>query len=137
MNKAYVYPVKVLIGDTNIEMNVYWLNFLKWFGQAREIFIFQGVPEIMDILMSGVKMVTYETNFKHLKEAHLLDDIIVRITVGEIRPASARLDAEFILAKTDEILARGWQRIVFTDMSNKPIRIPDPIKAFAKEYLKS
>jgi hypothetical protein len=69
----------VTIGDTNMEKNVYWVNYCKWIGHTRGLFLMSLVPgrNIREFLeQRRVGLLTCDVSMKFLKPAYFGDAII-------------------------------------------------------------
>lgn len=132
--KKFGYPVFVSIGDTNMEGNVYWVNYFAWLGKAREVFLISIFPDFLKILASGYNIVTHETNIKHIASAFFTEEIILEISMGEVRSTSAKMFVKF-QKKTGEKIAEGWQTLVFVDKQGDPAFIPAELKEAVLKYV--
>jgi len=133
--QKFKYPVFVGIGDTNMEQNVYWTNYFKWFGIAREIFLMSIFPDFLKLFSSGARIITHETNIKHISSAFFADEVILELWMTELRKTSAKMMVNFIRKSTDEKIAEGWQILVFADSQGKPALIPPELKEAILKYV--
>lgn len=132
--RCFEYPVVVLIGDTNMAGTVYWVNFFKWLGQAREAFIVTIVPNLKEAFAEGLRIVTVETQLTHMRPAFFLDELVIRIRMEDVQRASAVFQAVFVSRTTGDLFAQARQRIAFTSARGKPIRMPEVVRTAALEY---
>lgn len=143
MPKVLSYETRVTIGDTNVMGNVYWVNFCKIFGIARELFLFGLLPpnsNPIEILSSlGVVIETVDVNMRFLKSAFLGDDLVANITTKNFGACSVEVCCEIIQKGVTDLqqslIAVGSQRLVFVDSSTGEItKIPETLKIAALEY---
>ncbi|MDO8669631.1 MAG: hotdog domain-containing protein [Candidatus Buchananbacteria bacterium] len=143
MSKVLSYETRITIGDTNVMGNVYWVNFCKMFGVARELFLFALLPKGLkptDVLSSlGVVIETADVNMKFLQSAFLGDNLVTNITTRNFGQCSVEVCCEIINQDVadpkDSLLAIGSQRLVFIDTSTGKIaKIPEGLKVAALEY---
>lgn len=142
MNKVFQYFVVVTIGDTNMEGPVYWINYLKWFGQARELFMLHFMEPLIPKDMStpeffakaDIKIITLnaQMDFKH--PAQFGDELAIRIQSRNFHESRVEVVCEIVNMSTNQVVATGVQGLAFKNMADKIIRMPDEIRALAKEY---
>lgn len=135
MGEKFRYQEFVGIGETNMEGNVYWARYFDWFGKAREVFLLSLVPNFVELFSSGLRIVTHETSIKHISSAFFTEEIILELSIGEIKNASAKIMVDFIKKASGEKIAEGWQTIVFADAQGKIMPIPSNIKEAGLKYL--
>ncbi|MFW5804547.1 MAG: acyl-CoA thioesterase [bacterium] len=137
--RIFEHDITVTIGSTNMEGNVYWVEFLRWFGEARELFLINLLPDIHmpDYLMEReVAIVTCNINTNFIRSAYFTDQVNIKVYAEKVENCSAVLGFEITNKKTGEILAKGNQKIAFINISNqRPVRIPKELKESVKEYL--
>jgi len=142
MNKVYQHIVKVTIGDTNMEGPVYWLNYLKWFGQARELFMLHFMEPLIPKELSapeffqkiGVKIITLNAQMEFKHPAQFGDELAVNIQSRNFHESRVEVVCEIINLRNGQIMATGTQGLAFKNLADKIIRMPDEIRALAKEY---
>lgn len=134
-NVPFTYRTMVFLGDTNAEGNVYWTNYYKWFGQAREVFLASFVPSIKDLLASGLLLVTVETSIKHFQSLFLFDQVRLDVMISDITRVSLRLKVDFYKEDTASLVAQGWQKIACTNPQGKIDNLPEEIVVPAKQFL--
>jgi acyl-CoA thioesterase FadM len=135
-NESFYYETIATIGDTNLEGNVYWTKFYDWMGKARELLLMKAFPNILDIFKSGIKLITYQTNIKHLKSLYFTDKIKIVIKISDIQNAKLTLSFDFINIFTKELVAKGIQTYIFSNENNKIIKLPDFVIQRLMEILK-
>lgn len=132
--QKFKYVLVVSIGDTNMEGNVYWTNYFEWFGKAREAFLISVFPEFLKMFSSGARLLTHETNIRHISSAFFTEEIVLEISVGEMRKTSAKVLVDFIKKSTGEKIAEGWQTIVFANAEGRPAPIPSELREAVLKY---
>ena len=68
MAKVYEYRTTVTIGDTNLLQNMYFHNFFKLQGIARELWVKDCVKDGISDLHKGMVLITREAKFINAKE---------------------------------------------------------------------
>lgn len=134
MNKIFEYKTTVTIGDTNVLQNMYFLNFFKLQGIARELWVKKHVKNGFTDLKNGLQLITKDARCNFNKDFYLYDDITVKLNFTKIGKTNTRLNFQFYNTKTKELHAAGSQTIVFADVQHKVIKIPDNWKAAINNY---
>ena len=129
--REFVVRKRVYLTDTNAEGNVYFARYFDWQGQAREDFLRQAVPDHMEILRSGTKLITVHAWLKYEHESYVFDEISVHIRTVSLKKMSMELEFTYINEATGKIIAIGGQKLAFEDASGNLITVPASIRAGA------
>ncbi|MFL6232732.1 MAG: acyl-CoA thioesterase [Thermoanaerobaculia bacterium] len=135
--KAYEYRHLVGFEETNLVGNVYYVNHLRWQGRAREMFLREHAPEILEELARGLALATVRCSCDYLAELEAFDEIAIRMRLGGIVQNRITLLFEYWRLKEEgeELVARGEQ--VVACMRREGGRaVPAPIPAGLREALK-
>lgn len=134
--EKFEYRVVVSLGDTNLEGNAYWTHYFEWIGKARESFLMSICPDFMTaVFAAGIRIMTHQTDVKHISSAFFPEKVILEVRVGEIKKTSTKLLFDFVKEATHEKIAEAWQVLVFANSEGKPIPIPPEIKEAGLKYL--
>ncbi len=125
--KWYQHHHLVTFGDTNIVGNVYFANYFHWQGACREALMAETYPEFADDLRRGFGLVTEFAHMDFLQEARLFDQVIVRMTIGDLSRTRIEFEFEFTRQKDDTLLARGKQAVVWVNQQHRPSLMPDKL----------
>jgi len=131
--KKFEVPKLVSLHHTNTKGETYPTVYLEWLGEAREEFIMDIDPDFIEQFQHGMRTLTHDTYLRHYKSIFFPDTVTIEIQVGKIRLSSARLLFAFV--KDGEVIAEGWQTLVFANDKGKPIRIPLNIIRPGLKYL--
>lgn len=134
-NDEFVFEKVVYLTDTNAEGNVYFARFFEWQGMAREEFLRQNVPDHMEILGSGVRLITANAWMTYQSECRLFDVVKIKINTASLKPASLELVFTFLKKGTDEPIGRGGERLTFASKDGQLIQIPKSIRENAERFL--
>lgn len=142
MSRTFEHAMIVTIRMTNMEGNVYWLQFLEMFGDARELFLLEflkpiipdGVTMPQFLVSQNLSIGTSSVDMKFKHPAFYGDELVIRINVGEIQLASCELKCEVVRMKDDTLIAIGTMHLVFENLEGKVVRIPEVIKTLGREY---
>lgn len=135
--KEFIFEKTIYLADANIYGNVYFSRYFDWQGMAREEFLKQVLPDYDSFFKSGIKLITKSASVEYIHEVgvNALEIVIISVTIGEVKRASFELIFTYKGKKTNQIIARGKQRVFLVNADNKIIPIPKPLKEGAREYL--
>ena len=133
--KVFIFEKTVYLTDTNAEGNTYFSRYFDWQGMAREEFVRTNVPGLVAILQSGVKMITVEAYLHFIQETFLYDEILIDVKTSNIKKASLDLIFTYTSKKTNQLIAKGRQKLAFADATGKLIPIPEEIRKNAMYFL--
>lgn len=135
-DKAFVYEKQVYLSDTNAVGNTYFAKYFEWQGIVRESFFFKCLfPDPAAFAKSGIKLITAEAHMKYKHETVLLDKVVIKLTMGKVRRASAELLFTFRDKNTNKLIGEGSQVVVFADNTGKPIPMPDVVIKNLKPFI--
>lgn len=135
MGEIFEYKSTVTVGDTNLLQNVYFSNYFKLQGIAREIWFHESIDDGFSSFSNGLLVVTRSAECSYYKDFFLTDKILVKLQVLEIGKASVDLLFSFYCEKTMELHAVGKQKLVFVDNNHKICRMPREFKMKASKFL--
>jgi acyl-CoA thioesterase FadM len=109
--------------DTNSVGNIYFANYIRWVGKARELFFNICVPGF-DLTQTEYYILTRSFTHDFRRETKEFDPVTVRIKVAEHNRKFVTLAHE-IHSDTHGLLGRGEQILMFVDpQSYRPLDIP-------------
>ena len=112
--------------DTNAVGNVYFANYVRWVGKARELFFNECMPGF-DLSTTTYYVLTRSFHHEFRREAKEFEDVLVRIKIAGNNRKFVTLRHE-IVSPLRGILGRGEQSIMFLDTKNlQPLDIPRAI----------
>ena len=140
--KEFVYKHTVHLHETNAMGGVvYFANFVKWQGEAREEFFMKAFPtwkEVMKLVMSGsANMITVEEHSRFKRHASFGDMIIIKLQTANLKKCSFDLIFKMYRNSEDEFIYEGWQKLTFDDYKGNFIPIPEPFCKSILEYQSS
>ncbi|NOZ08594.1 MAG: acyl-CoA thioesterase, partial [FCB group bacterium] len=65
----------VSFAETNLVGNVYFVNYIKWQGECRELFLREHAPDILEELTRGLSLVTVRVSCEYFQELTAFDEI--------------------------------------------------------------
>lgn len=111
--KSYEYKQAIGFEETNLTGNVYFTNYFHWQGRAREQFLREHVPEILQQMEDGLALVTLNASCNFLDELKAFDDVTVRMFLEDITQNRITMRFEYWRGSHGEmqLVARGEQQI--------------------------
>jgi acyl-CoA thioesterase FadM len=139
MQPFYEYRHIVSFEETNLVGNVYYVNYLRWQGRCREMFLLERAPDILDELRGDLKLFTLKSECEYLAEISAFDEISVRMRLEELTQTQIAFAFDYVhLADGTEILvARGRQRVACMRGPNGntgPARVPESLRKALEGY---
>jgi enediyne biosynthesis thioesterase len=126
------YELRHVIGfeETNLVGNVYYVNYVRWQGRCREMFLRDHAPSVLLELQRGLALVTTHCSCDYYDELTAFDRITIRMTLREMSQSRLMLDFEYW--KGDTLAARGAQGIACMRKRNgvmEPEAWPEELRA--------
>ena len=111
--KAYEHLHTVSFEETNLVGNVYYVNYLRWQGRCRELFLRDHAPDVLQALQHGLAMVTTRCACDFLAELVAFDEIVIRMRLGGMTQNRITMMFEYWRRQDDkeDLVARGEQQI--------------------------
>jgi acyl-CoA thioesterase FadM len=125
---GYWFQVQLIptYDDTNAVGNVYFANYVRWVGKARELFFNECMPGF-DLSTTAYYVLTRSFHHEFRREAKEFEDVLVRIKIAGNNRKFVTLRHE-IVSPLHGILGRGEQSIMFLDAKSlQPLDIPRAI----------
>lgn len=126
--------------ETNMVGNVYFVNYLRWQGRCRELFLQQHAPEVLTDLQGDLKLFTLHVECDYIAELTAFDQIIVRMSLVETTQTQVEFAFDYLRVDDEgaETLAgRGRQRIACMRGPNTatvPTRVPPQLAEALGHY---
>lgn len=133
--REHLFQKRVFLTDTNAEGNAYFSRYFDWQGMAREDFFRCAVPDHIEILKAGTKLITVHAWVKYEHESHLFDEILIKVQTVSLKKMSMELGFTFVNQRSGQVIAIGGQKLAFADPTGKLIPVPPSIRAGAATCL--
>ncbi|WP_204035923.1 acyl-CoA thioesterase [Micromonospora qiuiae] len=128
VSRYYEYHHTIGFEETNLVGNVYYVNYLRWQGRCREMFLHEHAPEVLDELRGDLKLFTLKVDCEFFAELAPFDRLAVRMRLAELTQTQIELAFDYLrIADDDLLVARGRQRIACMRGPNgrtEPARVP-------------
>jgi enediyne core biosynthesis thioesterase len=113
MPEAYEYRHTVTFAETNLVGNVYFANHVRWQGVARELFLRDHAPTVLDDLRRDLVLVTGHTHVDYFRELEAFDHVVVVMRLEDVVQNRIELGFEYYREgpRGRELVARGRQGV--------------------------
>ncbi len=134
MEQYYEYRHLVGFEETNLVGNVYYVNYLRWQGRCREMFLRERATAVLEDLQADLKLFTLKCECEYLVEITAFDELSIRMRLEDLTQTQIGFAFDYVRLRDDmEVLvARGRQRIACMRGPNtdtKPTRVPESLRA--------
>ena len=139
MDLYYEYRHIVSFEETNLVGNVYYVNYLRWQGRCREMFLLERAPDVLDELRADLKLFTLKSECEYLAEISAFDELSIRMRLEELTQTQIQFAFDYVhLVDGAEVLvARGRQRVACMRGPNgqtSPARVPESLRKALEGY---
>ncbi|MDQ1739880.1 MAG: enediyne core biosynthesis thioesterase [Pseudonocardiales bacterium] len=134
MEQYYEYRHLVGFEETNLVGNVYYVNYLRWQGRCREMFLRDRATAVLEDLQNDLKLFTLRCECEFMVEITAFDELSIRMRLEDLTQTQIGFAFDYVRLRDDvEVLvARGRQRIACMRGPNtdtKPTRVPEALRA--------
>lgn len=139
MPDYYEYKHTVGFEETNLVGNVYYVNYLRWQGRCRELFLRDEAPAVLVEVQEDLKLFTLHVECEFFAEITAFDDVSVRMRLEELTQTQVQFSFDYvqITGGAENLVARGRQRIACMRGPNTatvPARVPEALRAALEPY---
>ncbi|PWU48361.1 4-hydroxybenzoyl-CoA thioesterase [Micromonospora globispora] len=126
--------------ETNIVGNVYYVNYLRWQGRCREMFLKQRAPEVLADLQDDLKLFTLKVDCEFFAEITAFDELSIRMRLVDLAQTQLEFSFDYVRLDPDggeTLIARGRQRVACMRGPNNrtaPTRVPEPLIRALEPY---
>jgi enediyne biosynthesis thioesterase len=135
------YEIRHTVGfeETNLVGNVYYVNYLRWQGRCREMFLKEKAPTVLAEVRDDLKLFTLKVECEFFAEITAFHELSIRMRLEELTQTQIQFSFDYVhLHEDGEILvARGRQRIACMRGPNTntvPARVPEELRAALAPY---
>ncbi|MFC5288140.1 acyl-CoA thioesterase [Actinokineospora guangxiensis] len=142
MSDGY-YEIRHTVGfeETNLVGNVYYVNYLRWQGRCREMFLKQKAPSVLREVQEDLKLFTLKAECEFFAEITAFDELSVRMRLDELTQSQVQFSFDYVKLHEDgqgeTLVARGVQRIACMRGPNTatvPCRVPADLRRALAPY---
>lgn len=132
MPDFYEYRHTVGFEETNMVGNVYYVNYLRWQGRCREMFLKEQAPAVLADLQADLKLFTLRVDCEFFAEITAFDELAIRMRLVDLAQTQVEFSFDYVrLDANGELpVARGRQRVACMRGPNTrtvPTRVPEAL----------
>jgi enediyne biosynthesis thioesterase len=131
---------QVAFEETNLVGNVYFINFLRWQGRCREMFLAQNAPSMVEEFKRGMTIATVHCSCDFFEELLAFELVAIRMFLVYVRQNRLRLRFEYWRLDREggeQLVARGEMELAFlrrTENGTVPTPLPDEMRDALRPY---
>jgi enediyne biosynthesis thioesterase len=132
---AGYYEIRHTVGfeETNLVGNVYYVNYLRWQGRCRELFLKEKAPLVLAELQHDLKLFTLKVECEFFAEITAFDELSVRMRLEELTQTQIQFSFDYVKLSDglENLVATGRQRIACMRGPNTdtvPTRVPAALR---------
>lgn len=139
MSDYYEYRHTVGFEETNLVGNVYYVNYLRWQGRCREMFLRDKAPAVLEEVRVDLKLFTLHVDCEFFSEITAFDDLSIRMRLDELTQTQVQFTFDYVQVTggAENLVARGRQRIACMRGPNTatvPTRVPEALRQALAPY---
>jgi enediyne core biosynthesis thioesterase len=139
MDRYYEYRHVVGFEETNLVGNVYYVNYIRWQGRCREMFLLENASDVLDALRGDLKLFTLKSECEFIAEIAAFDELSIRMRLEDQTQTQLGFVFDYFRLKDgqEDLIARGRQRIAWlrrTEGRIVPARVPESLTTALKGY---
>ncbi|MEV0774236.1 acyl-CoA thioesterase [Streptomyces sp. NPDC050433] len=140
MADYFEYRHVVGFEETNLVGNVYYVNYLRWQGRCREMFLRTHAPDVLADVLADLKLFTLKVDCEFFAEISAFDELSVRMRLTELVQTQLEFSFDYVrLAPegTEKLVARGRQRVACMRGPNNatvPALVPEALVQALESY---
>ncbi|MEV6304188.1 acyl-CoA thioesterase [Actinoplanes sp. NPDC051861] len=140
MADFYEYRHTVGFEETNIVGNVYYVNYLRWQGRCREMFLKERAADVLADLQADLKLFTLRVDCEFFAEITAFDELSIRMHLRELAQTQIEFGFDYVRLDpggTEALVARGTQRVACMRGPNTrtaPTRVPAALAEALEPY---
>lgn len=139
MGRYYEYRHVVGFEETNLVGNVYYVNYLRWQGRCREMFLKLHARDVLVELQDDLKLFTLKVDCEFFAEITAFDELSIRMSLSELAQTQLEFTFDYVLLHSDgeRLVARGRQRVACMRGPNGrtvPARVPESLTRALEPY---
>lgn len=139
MEPYYEYRHMVGFEETNLVGNVYYVNYLRWQGRCREMFLLEHAPDVLADIRDDLKLFTLKCECEFFQEISAFDALSIRMRLEDLTQTQIGFAFDYVRLREggEDLIARGRQRIACMRGPNtdtRPSRVPETLRKALSRY---
>ncbi|WP_408657201.1 acyl-CoA thioesterase [Jatrophihabitans sp.] len=140
MQPYFEYRHLVGFEETNLVGNVYYVNYLRWQGRCREMFLRDHAPDVLAEIRDDLKLFTLRCDCEYLAEIAAFDELSIRMRLEDLTQTQIGFTFDYVRLRdgVEDLVARGRQRIACMRGPNtdtRPAQVPASLRKALEPYL--
>jgi enediyne biosynthesis thioesterase len=125
--------------ETNLLGTVYYVNYIRWQGQCREMFLLEHAPDVLDQLNADLVLRCVESEAEHLADVSAFDEVAIRMRLEELALTHIRVAFDVVRVRDgrEDVVARSRQRVMcLRDVGGDttPAQVPPQLGSALEAY---
>ncbi|MEV7780115.1 acyl-CoA thioesterase [Kitasatospora sp. NPDC088351] len=125
--------------ETNLVGNVYYVNYVRWQGRCRELFLRERAPEVLADIRDDLKLFTLKVDCEFFAEITAFDELSIRMRLEDLTQTQIGFTFDYVRLREggEDLVARGRQRVACMRGPNndtRPARVPEPLRLALAPY---
>lgn len=129
----YEYRHVVGFEETNMTGIVQHVNYLRWQGRCREMFLHEYAPDVLGQIQEDLKLFTLKVSCEGYADSHAFDAMSVRMRLENLTRTQISLTFDYIrLNEGEQLIARGRQHITCMrgpSHATRPTMVPASLRS--------
>ncbi len=138
MTGYYEYQHIVGFEETDMTGYVHHVNYLRWQGRCREMFLQEHAADVLADIRRDLKLFTLHVSCQFLTGLAVFDRLSVRMRLEELTQTQIGFAFDYVrLHDEEQLVARGRQRVACMRGPNRDTRpspVPASLRAALAEY---
>jgi enediyne core biosynthesis thioesterase len=139
VKEFYEYRHRVGFEETNMEGTVHFVNFLRWQGRCREMFIQDHAPDILDEIRDDLKLFTLRVGCEYFSHVYAFDEMSIRMRLEELTQTQISFAFDYVrlYGGEEQLVARGRQRVACMrgpNQDTRPAMVPVSLRKVLGGY---
>lgn len=138
MRDYYEYRHLVGFEETDVTGSVYYVNYLRWQGRCREMFLQEHAPGVLADIRQDLKLFTLRVSCEFFAGIEAFDRLSVRMRLEELTQTQIGFSFDYVrLRGEEELVAKGRQRVACMRGPNRDTRpavVPAELRAALAGY---
>ncbi|MFD1072869.1 acyl-CoA thioesterase [Longispora fulva] len=139
MEQYFEYRHMVGFEETNLVGNVYYVNYLRWQGRCREMFLLTQAPEVLADIQDDLKLFTLKCECEFFSEITAFDELSIRMRLEDLTQTQIGFAFDYVRLRDggEDLVARGRQRIACMRGPNndtRPTKVPEVLRTALTRY---
>ena len=120
---------RVIYGDTDAGLVVYYANYFRWFESGRRELFRSLKISYIELDKRGIITPVVESHCNYFHPARYDDIVVIETKISEVKEKSVKFDYDVYRKKDRKLLASGHTINVFVDKKKmKSMKLPDDIR---------